>query len=165
MSPCTVNSVDFLPVDLVNFLPIISQIFYVGGGFSRPTLHWRIFNKLNNCFFNNNFLRCRILRQLEAVMIIHHLYAIQGRDTSVRAALSKGCIVKGKQIPRDTSFKGCTVWSQKKLTGMVHTVTHHNNILFGKFLKRLSQNSCMGVFWRPFQYLAWHLWLNYGVSY
>jgi len=31
--------------------------------------------------------------------------AIQGQDTSVRDTLSEGCIVEGKQIPRDLSFK------------------------------------------------------------
>ncbi len=32
-------SADFLPAGSANNLPCISQIFYVGGGFSRPTLH------------------------------------------------------------------------------------------------------------------------------
>ncbi len=39
VSPVYKISADFLPAGLANKLPYISQIFYVGGGFSRPTLH------------------------------------------------------------------------------------------------------------------------------
>jgi len=39
VSPVYKFSADFLPAGSANNLPYISQIFYVGGGFSRPILH------------------------------------------------------------------------------------------------------------------------------